>query len=393
MVDYDVIVGIPSYNSAATIGFVIRQAALGLDKYFSHLKGLILVSDGGSTDGTVEVANVIRLKENVGRVVENYSGLSGKGNAVKHIFNRALEFGASTVILVDSDLRSITPEWIRLLGAVHDGFDLITPMYLRSRYDGMLTKHIAYPLTRALYGVRIRQPIGGDFGLSIKLVESLLKDSLWNSKEVQKFGVDIFITNSALARGFRVAQAYLGSKVHEMKDPTRHLKAMFYEVSKSLFNLALKHRRVWWEISGSKDAEILRGDEKPFECIQPISVNFEAGVKRFLEKFEENRSIIRDILDELFDDFLKVVEGIREKGGNAFPASLWARIVYRHLSAYAGNKSERVFESLYACWLGRVLSYIHDVSSLSDNEVENKVNSDAEKFEAEKNYLRKIYPK
>ena len=82
---------------------------------------------------------------------------------------------AQALVVVDSDLRSITPEWIELLAGpiLKGGFDYVTPLYARHKYDGTITNTVTYPLTRALYGRRIRQPIGGDFGVSGDLVQPL----------------------------------------------------------------------------------------------------------------------------------------------------------------------------------------------------------------------------
>ena len=51
----DLLVGIPSYNNARTIGHVVRATAAGLTKYFPGAKAVIVNSDGGSTDGTHEI--------------------------------------------------------------------------------------------------------------------------------------------------------------------------------------------------------------------------------------------------------------------------------------------------------------------------------------------------
>jgi hypothetical protein len=39
-------------------------------------------------------------------------------------------------------------------------YQYVTPIYSRHKYDGTITNNIVYNLTRALYGKRIRQPIG-----------------------------------------------------------------------------------------------------------------------------------------------------------------------------------------------------------------------------------------
>jgi len=64
-------------------------------------------------------------------------------------------------VVVDSDLRSITPEWVELLAGpiLIKGYDYVAPHYLRHKYDGTITNSVVYPLTRALYGKRVRQPL------------------------------------------------------------------------------------------------------------------------------------------------------------------------------------------------------------------------------------------
>src|SRR5207253_2885400 len=82
-----------------------------------------------------------------------------------------------------SDLRSITPEWIeRLMGPVVRGeAEYVTPLYARHKYDGTITNTIAYPLTRALYGARVRQPIGGEFGFHAKLARVFVDQPVWET--------------------------------------------------------------------------------------------------------------------------------------------------------------------------------------------------------------------
>ena len=51
----DIVIGIPSYNNAATIGHVVRAAQAGLAKYFPGYRSVVVNSDGGSRDGTPDV--------------------------------------------------------------------------------------------------------------------------------------------------------------------------------------------------------------------------------------------------------------------------------------------------------------------------------------------------
>jgi glucosylglycerate synthase len=49
----------------------------------------------------------------------------------------------------------------------------VTRRFSTERYklDATITNSIADNLTRSLYGCRIRQPIAGDFGISLKLAK------------------------------------------------------------------------------------------------------------------------------------------------------------------------------------------------------------------------------
>src|SRR5512143_4102680 len=63
----DILVGIPSYNNARTIGHVVRAVQAGLAKYFPDRKAVLVDSDGGSADGTMDVVNRT--------VIENYQSI------------------------------------------------------------------------------------------------------------------------------------------------------------------------------------------------------------------------------------------------------------------------------------------------------------------------------
>src|SRR5205085_8459614 len=127
----DVLVGIPCFNSARTVGHVVTAVEVGLRKFFPDLRAVIVISDGGSADRTVETA----LSSGVGdrarsflvdpsttvpdRVGFTYRGIPGKGSAFRAIFEAAREVGATACAVVDSDLRSITPSWLdRLISPV-----------------------------------------------------------------------------------------------------------------------------------------------------------------------------------------------------------------------------------------------------------------------------------
>src|SRR6187401_3250388 len=192
----DIMVGIPSFKNAATIGYVARAAQAGLVQYFPDLRPVLVNADAGSPDGTqrvvveteppdyIERILLVRPRNRLQRISLTYPevhGVGGKGAALRTIFQIADQLGVEALVVVDSDLRSIVPEWIELLAGpiVKGGFDFVTPLYQRYKYDGTITNTVTYPLNRALYGLRIRQPIGGDFGVSGDLISHYLAQDDW----------------------------------------------------------------------------------------------------------------------------------------------------------------------------------------------------------------------
>src|SRR6187455_2187825 len=300
----DIMVGIPSFKNAATIGYVARAAQAGLVQYFPDLRPVLVNADAGSPDGTqrvvveteppdyVERILLVRPRNKLRRISLTYpevDGVGGKGAALRTIFQIAHALKVQALVVVDSDLRSIIPEWIELLaGPIQKGgFDFVAPLYSRYKYDGTITNTVTYPMTRALYGLRIRQPIGGDFGVSGDLVEHYLQQDDWDA-DVSKFGIDIWMTTTAITGGFAVCQARLGAKVHDPKDPGSDLGPMFRQVVGTILRLADKYQEHWLPISATHDIPVY-GFERILDP-PPLAVN----TKRLLEEFVKGRLNVGD---------------------------------------------------------------------------------------------------
>lgn len=368
----DLVVGIPSFRNAATIGHVARAVATGLREGFPNRKAVIVSSDGGSEDGTSQV--VLDTVQDVPVIAGAYRGLPGKGSALRAIFECTDRLGARAGAVVDSDLRSITPEWVRrLLGPIAEGqADYVTPLYARHKHDGTITNSIAYPLTRALYGVRIRQPIGGEFGFSGDLARRFVDEGDWQG-HIARFGIDIYMTTTALLAGARVAQAFLGAKIHDPKDPGADLAPMFSEVVGTLFDLAGKNADRWRDVSGSREAPVI-GDVTP---VEPEVVNASVDILR--SKYAAARAQHSALWDELLGSVPESL-GPRE----------WARVVYAFLAASVRKPAhrDRYVSALVPLYFGRVARFIEDAADLTTAESERLVEQQATAFEEEKGSLR-----
>ncbi|TMC42709.1 MAG: glycosyltransferase [Chloroflexi bacterium] len=379
----DIVVGIPSFRNAATIGHVTEAAAEGLRRNFPNMRAVIVNADGGSEDGTRD--RVRASADGIPIVTGRYEGRSGKGSAFRAIFEAVTLLGARACAVVDSDLRSITPEWIaRLVGPVIRGeADYVTPLYARHKHDGTITNTIAYPLTRALYGARVRQPIGGEFGFDAALARIYLDEPVWDS-DVAKFGIDIFMTTTALARGVRVAQAFLGAKIHDPKDPGADLGPMFTQVVGTLLTLARNNVEVWRRVTGSREVPII-GEITP---VEPEAVN--ASVRVLVEKFKAGAGEQDKTWEEILSaDTREVARKAAETGNaSAIGGRFWAKAVYEIVAAArTREETETLARALLPLYFGRVAALIGEMQGLDQAGAERVVEQQALAFEQMKPYL------
>ena len=389
--DADIVVGIPSYNNAATIGHVARSAAEGLAKYFPGATALLMNSDGGSSDATCEAFMETPTPECVHKLAARYRGLPGKGSAFRAIFEAVKMLGSRACVVVDSDLRSITPEWIKLLGKpiLDDGAGYITPLYARHKYDGTITNSLAYPLTRALYGMRVRQPIGGDFGFSGALAASFLDKDVWQSAAAQ-FGIDIFMTTTAVNEGFDVRQANLGVKIHDAKDPAAALGPMFRQVVGTMFALMGKYADKWRVVNGSAATPIV-GPAIDIEP-EPVAVTLSALMEKFKDGVDTRKELWEQFMSE---DTVSDIEALarRDETSFEFPARLWVRVVCEFAAAYNSGKFEPddVVDALTPLYFGRTASFAIETSDMDTARAEKVIESLADLYEQEKPYLIRLW--
>ncbi len=384
----DILVGIPSFRNADTIAHVVRQASLGMVRHFPGLKPILVNADGGSTDRTQEVVLETEVPPEVSKVVTPYRGIAGKGSAFRTIFEIAKRLGVEVCIVVDSDLRSITPDWIKRLGwpVWQREYDFVSPHYHRYKYDGTITNSIAYPLTRALYGKRIRQPIGGDFGMSGKLAQKFAECDVFDT-DIARFGIDIWMTTFALNEGYRVCQAYLGVKLHNDKDPSTDLGSMFCQVCGTIFDMMMTYEEKWLNVKQSKPAPVVGEEIK--EEPEGRDISLENLIDHFAKGYEEFSDFWSDVMkDENFRRVKEIYNSI-DRGSIVFPAGLWARLVYDFAVAYHFKDVDRRFlvKALIPLYCARNAYFVERTAGKNSFEAELDVELGAEVFESLKGYL------
>ncbi|MBW2062038.1 MAG: glycosyl transferase [Deltaproteobacteria bacterium] len=390
----EIIVSIPSYNEAEGIGFPTIKAGEGLIEFFGDKKSVIINCDNHSTDGTRDV--FLNTPTKVPKIyISTPEGVKGKGNNFKNLFQKAIELKADSIIVVDADLKSITPLWIKRLGdPLTQDFGYVAPLYVRHKYDGTITNAIAYPITRALYGRRVRQPIGGDFGFSGKLAGIYSSSDTWN-QAVSQFGIDIWMTTLAMNNGIPTCQTFMGRpKIHKPKDPSSDLGPMFRQVVGTIFEMMISLAEFWKAVKWSKPTAIFGFGLGEVELPPPVHVDREKLYQNFINGFDKNYDLWREALSKPILDKLDEIRSLNEDKFD-FPTHVWVKVLYDTAIAYknaVGGDFDALLDALIPLYYGKTLSFVKKTERMSIQEAEEFIENEALVFEETKPYLVENWP-
>ncbi len=390
----DLAVAVLTYNNADTIKGVVTTAAEGIARHFPDLNVALIAADAGSSDDTSELVESAGLpvikapyEPPAGeRVVVPFHGVPGRGEGLRAVFSAARELRARAVVVLEADVVSLTPEWIRDLAApiLRDKADFICPAYTRHRWEGTVTRLMLAPLVRALYGRRIHQPFGGQQALSARLIEHLLLHPKWDwtGRDVS----DLWITGAAIADGFSVWEAWLGTHVVRSRTRTTDLPAMVAETLGAAFTLMDRHQDLWLEVHESEALPAI-GEPQPVSA-EPMSVDVHALLEGFRQGVRDLGSIWELILAPDTLGEVLVLDG-----GNPdtfrFPDELWARVVYDFALGhhYGVVHREHLLRSLVPLYLGRTAAYVAATRRASAEATEHALEVVSAAFERQKPYL------
>lgn len=393
----DILVGIPTLNDAETVGQVVRAVQTGLVKYFPRERSVLINPDGGSTDGTLEAVRDASIQDfrslhtaqplrTLHRITASYPGRHGREGALRTLFTAAELLRAKACAVVGADLQSITPEWIESLvrPIYKESLDLVTPLYHRHKFDGLLINNILYPMVRAVYGRRIREPLGGEFAFSGRLMKHYL--SARHPAGLSPHRFDLWMTASAIKEGFRIGQSFLGPRLHAPHEGEVSLAGLLEEVVGGLFGCMEEHASYWLPLAGSEPVPRF-GFEYALR-LEPVRSNRKRMLQVFRSGVEEFASILEKILTP------ETLHAVRESARRPdrecrYPDPLWVKTLYEFAAAYHHavlNRSHLV-RALTPLYLGRTASFVQENAEAESDQVERRIEALCVEYERSKPYL------
>jgi hypothetical protein len=385
------VVGVPSCNHAGTIALVLRTAQAGLGEFFGGQSSLLVAADAHSSDGTRERLRVLRtenpLLRELGSTESAPASPGGESRELRMILELAQKVGARACLVLDASLTSMGTDWVaQLLRPIIDNqFDLVVPCAARHKLDGAIGNGIVYPLARALYGKRVRQPLGGVFALSARLVERFLARGVWDI-EVPALATDARAVSEAICGEFGVCQAFLGPAEHAGSGPSLDLSSILASVLGSVFDEMNRNVAFWQKVRGS---EPVRGFGTPVEIAgNPPPVD----VHKMWESFRLGCRTLQEVWAAVLPPatLLALKYLAREEAaGAALADDLWVRIVYDFALGYRLHVMNRghLLRALTPLYLGWLASFVREMGAAPAQDVERRVQQLSLVYEAQKPYL------
>jgi glucosylglycerate synthase len=399
--EVDILVGLATHNNAKTIGAIVQSIQGGILRSYTRDRAVIINADGGSRDGTPELVTGISIDDlrplsnlhslrTLHSISTQYATTPSSTVALRTILAAADLLRAKACVVMSPESPSIDGEWIsRLLHPVrYDGFDLVTPTYRRHKFEGLLITNLLYPMTRALYGLRIREPYMHDFGFSGQLGSEFLSQNAWADGSGED-GIELRLTLAAIMRQRRICQSFLGEKEHVERRSADLVPALRQTVG-PMFSTMESTRSTWSAVTGSQPIPTF-GPEHDVS-LGPLRVNRKRLRQMFSTGVAELEAVFHSILSPTTLAELQRIARL-EEGDFIYSAELWVRTVYEFAASYKKSVISRdhIIQALAPLFRGRVLTFLTENRSGTAEDVENNIESLCLEFERLKPYLLQLW--
>jgi glucosylglycerate synthase len=398
--EVDLLVGILSHRSANTMRRAAHYIETSLQQNFVRQRVAIISVDGGAVEdsafddrtgveqpGNNSYSKGISALRTIHRVTAGFSGAPSPGLALRTILSSADLLRAKACAVVSPATSSTSPEWVAnlLRPAFRDNFDFVAPLYSRHKFQGLLARNLLYPMTRALFGRRIRELYSDEWAFSNRLGNFCVNEDVWHEEPVRS-RPEAWMGISALTSDFRCCQVYLGEKPPPPNGAGPDLVEVLRQTVGSLFWLLETHQQQWMERQGSEPLPTFGPDHAV--TAEPMELNNSRMFEMFQTGVKELEPILEPILSP---DTLSSLKGIAtlEQHSFRFPEELWVTMLYEFAASFHHSVINRdhLVQALVPLYRGKIYSFLTEFSQSSASDMEAVSENLCLEFERQKPYL------
>jgi glucosylglycerate synthase len=396
--EVDLLVAIPTYNNAGTVVQAVQAIEDSYQQNFVRDRVVILNVDGGSIDHTAEaVLNMngrkagahrgITSLRTVHRVTTQYGRSPSQGMALRTVLAAADLLRARSCAIISPATTTLDPSWVAnlLRPAYRQDFAFVAPLYSRSRFQGLLARNLLYPMSRAVFGLRIREMYADEWGFSGRLGTQCLTQNLW-SDEAVRTRPEAWMAVSAICSGMKCCQSFLGPKAPPPPGSGPDIVEAVRQTVGNLFWCFETFQEHWLDRTGTEavptfgsDHELTAedapaGQEKMFEL-------FRSGVKGL-------NTVLPSILTEETYAQTKEIAALEPEKFH-FGSELWVRMLYEFAASYHRTVIARdhILQALVPLYRGHLYSFLQEHRTSTSEEIEADSEALCLEFERQKPYL------
>jgi hypothetical protein len=282
----------------------------------------------------------------------------GQPSVYAVLLGEAESLGASTCAILNPDLAAFTPRAVDALAhpVLAGECDLAMPIYRAGRFEGLLTQAILAPVTRALYGKRVRYPLAQDFALSAAFLPQL-RAALSTPAGAQGL---LWPATQAAVRDRKICQVHLAVH-HENVAVGVDVSTLLQLIVAPFFADIEQNASLWQRVRGSQPTMEIAGEGMPAgEPTAETLPDPRPMVDAFLLGQRNLQELWSLVLPPVTLLDLKRLSRLPLESFR-MPDALWARVVYDFALAYRLRVLGRghllgALAPLYLGWVGsRVL--------------------------------------
>jgi len=394
--EVDLLVGVPTYNNATTLEQTLYSVEESLCQNFVRERAVILNVDAGSPDETRQLFVRSGERRDAGpggltslrtihRISCEYAKAPSNGLALHNIVAAVDLLRAKACAVISPTTTNLTPSWVvNLLRPVYrESLDLVAPLYARSRFQGLLVRDLLYPMSRAIFGQRIREIYCEEWGFSGRLASQCLEKDAWREEAVRA-RPEAWMAITAMGAGLKCGQSFLGPK---MAPPTgTDIVEVFRQTVGNFFWCMETNQAQWLNRSNSQPVPTFGPDhELSLDGIPPSQ---EKIFDLFRSGVSELEPILASILAQDTHAQIKAI-ALSDRSKFHFAGELWVKILYEFAASYHHTVLNRdhLVQALVPLYRGQLCSFLLEHANASAEAMEEHSELLCQEFERQKPYL------
>jgi hypothetical protein len=396
--EVDLLVGIPTFNNASTIAQTLQTVEESLRQSFVRERVAILNMDGGSGDETRQIFERrsdrrepshkgLTSLRTIHRISFEYDRSPAQGLALRDIVAAADLLRARACAIISPATTNLTPSWVaNLLRPVYrEGLDFVAPLYERSRFQGLLARDLLYPMSRAIFGNRIRELYSDEWGFSGQLASQCLEQDVWHEEAIRA-RPEAWMAIRATVSGLKCGQYFLGPKT---VSPAAAGPDIVEAIRQTVGNF-------FWCMETNQSGWVGRTNSQPVATFGPDHELSSDGLPPSQEKIfdlfrsgvNELNPILASILTKDTHAQIKAIS-LTDRGKFHFAGELWVKTLYEFAASYhhAVLNRDHLVQALVPLYRGRLYSFLQEHANSSPDEMEAQSEMLCQEFDRQKPFL------